>query len=146
MSKKNQDEDIAFIIALAEVLKDNDLGEIEAAIGDFVSVAIESIEDGFGATKLSRERAKKLAAWLDLEAAMNEGRIVTGMVQGKVKGGLTVLVGGLRAFLPGSLVDVRPVRDPSYLEGKVHEFKIIKLTEVSTQIKIWLFNSEKKLL
>ncbi len=105
----------------------NDQGEIEANIGDFVAVAIESIEDGFGATKLSRERAKKLAAWLDLEAAMNEGRIVTGMVQGKVKGGLTVLVGGLRAFLPGSLVDMRPVKDTTPFEYKEMEFKVIKL-------------------
>ncbi|HUX31670.1 MAG TPA: 30S ribosomal protein S1 [Thiobacillus sp.] len=105
----------------------NDQGEIEAKIGDFVAVAIESIEDGFGATKLSRERAKKLAAWLDLEAAMNEGRIVTGMVQGKVKGGLTVLVGGLRAFLPGSLVDMRPVKDTTPYEYKEMEFKVIKL-------------------
>jgi len=105
----------------------NDLGEVEAKIGDFVAVAIESIEDGFGATKLSRERAKKLAAWLDLEVAMNEGRIVTGMVQGKVKGGLTVLVGGLRAFLPGSLVDTRPVKDTTPFEYKEMEFKVIKL-------------------
>jgi small subunit ribosomal protein S1 len=105
----------------------NDQGEIEAKIGDFVAVAIESIEDGFGATKLSRERAKKLAAWLDLEAAMNEGRIVTGLVQGKVKGGLTVLVGGLRAFLPGSLVDMRPVKDTTPFEFKEMEFKVIKL-------------------
>ena len=104
----------------------NDLGEVEAKIGDFVAVAIESIEDGFGATKLSRERAKKLAAWLDLEVAMNEGRIVTGMVQGKVKGGLTVLVGGLRAFLPGSLVDTRPVKDTTPFEYKEMEFKVIK--------------------
>jgi small subunit ribosomal protein S1 len=105
----------------------NDQGEVEAKVGDFVAVAIESIEDGFGATKLSRERAKKLAAWLDLEAAMNEGRIVTGMVQGKVKGGLTVLVGGLRAFLPGSLVDMRPVKDTTPFEYKEMEFKVIKL-------------------
>ncbi|MEW6120546.1 MAG: 30S ribosomal protein S1 [Pseudomonadota bacterium] len=105
----------------------NDAGEVEAKVGDFVAVAIESIEDGFGATKLSRERAKKLAAWLDLEAAMNEGRIVTGMVQGKVKGGLTVLVGGLRAFLPGSLVDMRPVKDTTPYEYKEMEFKVIKL-------------------
>jgi len=105
----------------------NDQGEIEAKVGDFVAVAIESIEDGFGATKLSRERAKKLAAWLDLEAAMNEGRIVTGMVQGKVKGGLTVLVGGLRAFLPGSLVDMRPVKDTTPFVYKEMEFKVIKL-------------------
>jgi small subunit ribosomal protein S1 len=105
----------------------NDQGEIEARVGDFVAVAIESIEDGFGATKLSRERAKKLAAWLDLEAAMNEGRIVTGMVQGKVKGGLTVMVSGLRAFLPGSLVDMRPVKDTTPYEYKEMEFKVIKL-------------------
>ena len=105
----------------------NDAGEIEAQIGDFVSVAIESIEDGFGATKLSRDRAKRLAAWLDLEAAMNEGRIVSGMVQGKVKGGLTVLVSGLRAFLPGSLVDMRPVKDTTPYEYKEMEFKVIKL-------------------
>ncbi len=105
----------------------NDQGELEAKIGDFVAVAIESIEDGFGATKLSRERAKKLAAWLDLEAAMNEGRIVTGMVQGKVKGGLTVMVSGLRAFLPGSLVDMRPVKDTTPYEYKEMEFKVIKL-------------------
>ncbi|MHB1352504.1 MAG: 30S ribosomal protein S1 [Thiobacillus sp.] len=105
----------------------NDQGEVEAKVGDFVSVAIESIEDGFGATKLSRERAKKLAAWLDLEAAMNEGRVVKGMVQGKVKGGLTVLVGGLRAFLPGSLVDMRPVKDTTPYEYKEMEFKVIKL-------------------
>jgi len=105
----------------------NDHGEIEAKIGDFVSVAIESLEDGFGATKLSRDRAKRLAAWLDLEAAMNEGRIVSGMVQGKVKGGLTVLVGGLRAFLPGSLVDIRPVKDTTPFENKEMEFKVIKI-------------------
>jgi small subunit ribosomal protein S1 len=105
----------------------NDQGEIEATIGDFVAVAIESIEDGFGATKLSRERARKLAAWLDLEAAMNEGRIVAGMVQGKVKGGLTVMVSGLRAFLPGSLVDMRPVKDTTPYEYKEMEFKVIKL-------------------
>ena len=91
------------------------------------TVAIESLEDGFGATKLSRDRAKRLAAWLDLEAAMNEGRIVSGLVQGKVKGGLTVLVNGLRAFLPGSLVDMRPVKDTTPFEGKEMEFKVIKL-------------------
>ena len=91
------------------------------------AVAIEALEDGFGATKLSRERAKKLAAWLDLEAAMNEGRIVTGMVKGKVKGGLTVMVNGIRAFLPGSLVDMRPVKDTTPFENKEMEFKVIKL-------------------
>ena len=105
----------------------NDRGEIEVNTGDFVQVAIESLEDGFGSTKLSRERAKKLAAWLDLEAAMNEGRIVSGLVAGKVKGGLTVLMNGLRAFLPGSLVDVRPIKDTTPYENKELEFKVIKL-------------------
>ena len=105
----------------------NDRGEIEVKPGDFVQVAIESLEDGFGSTKLSRDRAKRLAAWLDLEAAMNEGRIVSGLVAGKVKGGLTVLMNGLRAFLPGSLVDMRPIKDTTPYEGKELEFKVIKL-------------------
>jgi len=105
----------------------NDRGEIEVKAGDFVQVAIESLEDGFGSTKLSRDRAKRLAAWLDLEAAMNEGRIVSGLVAGKVKGGLTVLMNGLRAFLPGSLVDMRPIKDTTPFEGKELEFKVIKL-------------------
>jgi small subunit ribosomal protein S1 len=105
----------------------NDRGEIEVQPGDFVQVAIESLEDGFGSTKLSRDRAKRLSAWLDLEAAMNEGRIVSGMVAGKVKGGLTVLMNGLRAFLPGSLVDLRPIKDTTPYEGKEMEFKVIKL-------------------
>ncbi len=109
-----------------EEFKD-DHGNIEVKAGDFVQVAIESLEDGFGSTKLSRERAKKLAAWLDLEAAMNEGRIVTGLVAGKVKGGLTVLMNGLRAFLPGSLVDMRPIKDTTPYENKEMEFKVIKL-------------------
>ncbi|MGA7180568.1 MAG: 30S ribosomal protein S1 [Thiobacillaceae bacterium] len=105
----------------------NDRGEIEVKPGDFVQVAIESLEDGFGSTKLSRDRAKRLSAWLDLEAAMNEGRIVTGLVQGRVKGGLTVLMNGLRAFLPGSLVDIRPIKDTAPFENKEMEFKVIKL-------------------
>jgi small subunit ribosomal protein S1 len=105
----------------------NDRGEIEVKPGDFIQVAIESLEDGFGSTKLSRDRAKRLAAWLDLEAAMNEGRIVTGLVQGRVKGGLTVLMNGLRAFLPGSLVDMRPIKDTTPFENKEMEFKVIKL-------------------
>jgi small subunit ribosomal protein S1 len=105
----------------------NDRGELEVQVGDFVQVAIESIEDGFGSTKLSRDRARRLAAWLDLEAAMEEGRIVKGMIQGKVKGGLTVMINGIRAFLPGSLVDVRPVKDTTPFEGKESEFKVIKL-------------------
>ena len=105
----------------------NDRGELDVNVGDFVPVAIESLEDGFGSTKLSRDRAKRLAAWLDLEAAMEEGRIVKGVVQGKVKGGLTVMCNGIRAFLPGSLVDVRPIKDTTPYEGKEAEFKVIKL-------------------
>jgi small subunit ribosomal protein S1 len=105
----------------------NDKGELEVAAGDFVKVAIESLEDGFGSTKLSREKAKRLAAWLDLEEAMNEGRIIKGFINGRVKGGLTVLVNGIRAFLPGSLVDTRPVKDTTPYENKEWEFKVIKL-------------------
>jgi small subunit ribosomal protein S1 len=105
----------------------NDKGELEVAVGDFVKVAIESLEDGFGSTKLSREKAKRLAAWLDLEEAMEEGRIVKGVINGRVKGGLTVMINGIRAFLPGSLVDTRPVKDTTPYEFKEWEFKVIKL-------------------
>ena len=105
----------------------NDRGELDVNIGDFVQVAIEQLEDGYGSTKLSRDRAKRLAAWLDLEAAMEEGRIVKGVINGKVKGGLTVMCNGIRAFLPGSLVDVRPVKDTTPYENKEAEFKVIKL-------------------
>ncbi|MDA0360060.1 MAG: 30S ribosomal protein S1 [Proteobacteria bacterium] len=112
-------------IALDE-FKD-DKGELEAQVGDYVSVAIESIEDGYGETKLSREKAKKLAAWISLEKAMKEGAIVEGFVSGRVKGGLTVTLDSIRAFLPGSLVDVRPVKDTTPYEEKTLEFKVIKL-------------------
>jgi len=105
----------------------NDKGEIEVKPGDFVKVAIEMLEDGYGSTKLSREKAKRVAAWLDLETAMEEGTLVSGMVNGKVKGGLTVMVNGIRAFLPGSLVDIRPVKDTTPYENKEMEFKVIKL-------------------
>jgi len=105
----------------------NDKGELEVAAGDFVTVAIESLENGYGETKLSREKAKRLAAWHDLEAAMEEGKIVEGYVSGKVKGGLTAMVNGIRAFLPGSLVDIRPVKDTTPYENKTMEFKVIKL-------------------
>jgi small subunit ribosomal protein S1 len=105
----------------------NDSGEMEVSIGDFVKVAIESLEDGYGATKLSREKAKRLAAWLDLEEAMEEGRIVKGFINGRVKGGLTVMINGIRAFLPGSLVDLRPVKDTTPFENKEWDFKVIKL-------------------
>lgn len=105
----------------------NDNGELEVKIGDFVSVAIESLENGFGNTILSRDKAKRLASWLALEKAMESGEIVSGTVNGKVKGGLTVLTNGIRAFLPGSLVDTRPVKDTTPFEGKTLEFKVIKL-------------------
>src|SRR5712672_1176037 len=105
----------------------NDKGEVEVKPGDFTSVAIEAIEDGYGETRMSRDKAKRLAAWLDLEKAMEQGTIVSGLVTGKVKGGLTVMVNGIRAFLPGSLVDIRPVKDTTPFEGKALEFKVIKL-------------------
>jgi len=105
----------------------NDQREIDVQEGDFVSVAIESLEDGRGETKLSRDRAKRLAAWVSLEKALEAGDLITGTVTGKVKGGLTVMTTGIRAFLPGSLVDTRPVKDTSHIEGKTLEFKVIKL-------------------
>ncbi|HMH18597.1 MAG TPA: 30S ribosomal protein S1 [Burkholderiales bacterium] len=105
----------------------NEKGEVEAKIGDFVSVAIEALEDGYGETRLSRDKAKRLAAWIDLEKALEAGTLVKGMISGKVKGGLTVMVNGIRAFLPGSLVDIRPVKDTNPYEGKEMEFKVIKL-------------------
>ncbi|HZF22666.1 MAG TPA: 30S ribosomal protein S1 [Burkholderiales bacterium] len=105
----------------------NDRGELEVKPGDYVTVAIEALEDGYGETRLSREKAKRLAAWHDLEKAMEQGTLVQGLVNGKVKGGLTVMVNGIRAFLPGSLVDIRPVKDTNPYEGKNLEFKVIKL-------------------
>lgn len=105
----------------------NERGEIEVQIGDHVEVALDSVEDGHGETRLSRERAKRARTWEQLEDAFENGKIVRGLISGRVKGGFTVDVDYVRAFLPGSLVDVRPVRDPSYLEGKDLEFKVIKL-------------------
>jgi len=105
----------------------NDQGELEVKVGDFVQVAIEMLEDGYGATRLSRDRAKRIAAWNFLEQALNDNSLVTGTITGKVKGGLTVMSNGVRAFLPGSLVDMRPVKDTTPYEGKTLEFKVIKL-------------------
>jgi small subunit ribosomal protein S1 len=105
----------------------NERGEVDAKPGDYVSVAIEMLEDGYGETRLSREKAKRIAAWNDLDKAMNEGTLVKGLITGKVKGGLTVMINGIRAFLPGSLVDIRPVKDTTPFEGKEFEFKVIKL-------------------
>jgi len=107
----------------------NNQGEIEVSIGDAVEVSLDAVEDGFGATRLSREKAKRAEVWKRLERASEEGEIVTGVINGKVKGGFTVDIEDIRAFLPGSLVDVRPVRDTTYLEGKELEFKIIKLDQ-----------------
>ena len=114
----------------------NDRGELEVKVGDFVTVAIEQLEDGYGSTKLSREKAKRLAAWLDLEQAMEGGVIVKGMVSGRVKGGLTVMVNGIRAFLPGSLVDTRPVKDTTPYENKELEFKVIKLDKKRNNVVV----------
>jgi small subunit ribosomal protein S1 len=105
----------------------NDQGEIDVQPGDFVSVAIDALENGYGDTILSRDKAKRLASWMNLEKALEQGEIVTGAVTGKVKGGLTVMVNGIRAFLPGSLLDTRPIKDTSPFEGKTMEFKVIKL-------------------
>lgn len=109
-----------------EEFKD-DRGEVNVQPGDFISVAIESVENGYGDTILSRDKAKRLAAWMNLEQALESGELVTGTVTGKVKGGLTVMTNGIRAFLPGSLVDTRPVKDTTPYEGKTFEFKVIKL-------------------
>ena len=105
----------------------DDRGQLEVSPGDFVSVAIEALEDGRGETRLSRDRAKRLTAWLSLEQALDRNELVTGTVTGKVKGGLTVMTNGIRAFLPGSLIDTRPVKDTTPYEGKTMEFKVIKL-------------------
>ncbi|MFP4129638.1 MAG: S1 RNA-binding domain-containing protein, partial [Halorhodospira sp.] len=105
----------------------DEAGNLEVGVGDEVEVALDSVEDGFGETRLSRERAKRVYAWRKLEQAYENGETVSGQISGKVKGGFTVDLGHIRAFLPGSLVDIRPVRDTTYLEGKDLEFKVIKL-------------------
>ena len=104
-------------------------GELEVQIGDEVEVALDMIEDGLGATLLSRDKAKKMKAWTDLEQAFEDNETVVGRIVGKVRGGFTVAVGALRAFLPGSLVDVRPVRDTTFLENRDLEFKVIKIDQ-----------------
>ncbi|WP_367607148.1 30S ribosomal protein S1 [Legionella sp. W05-934-2] len=114
-------------IVPVEEFIDNKSGELEVSLGDVVEVALDSVEDGHGETLLSRERAKRMEAWRNLSKSYESSETVTGIITGKVKGGFTVEIGNIRAFLPGSLVDVRPVRDPSYLEGKELEFKVIKM-------------------
>ncbi len=114
----------------------NERGEIEVVVGDEVEVALDAVEDGSGETRLSREKAKRARTWTRLEKAFDDGEIVTGIINGRVKGGFTVEIENVRAFLPGSLVDVRPVRDPSYLEGKPLEFKVIKLDQKRNNVVV----------
>lgn len=114
----------------------NAQGELEIAVGDEVDVALDAVEDGFGETQLSREKAKRHEAWLMLEKAYEEAATVTGVINGKVKGGFTVELNGIRAFLPGSLVDVRPVRDTLHLEDKELEFKVIKLDQERNNVVV----------
>ena len=113
-----------------------DDGEINVNVGDEVEVVLEAVEDGWGETRLSREKAKRAKAWTKLEAAHEADEIITGIITGKVKGGFTVELGDIRAFLPGSLVDVRPVRDTAYLEGKELEFKVIKLDQKRNNVVV----------
>ena len=114
----------------------NEAGEITVVRGDVVEVALESVEDGFGETKLSRERAKRAEAWAVLATAYEAGETVTGRVSGRARGGLTVMVNGINAFLPGSLVDTRPLRDTSHLDDQDLELKIVKLDEKSNNIVV----------
>ena len=114
----------------------NDQGEIEVAVGDDVEVALDTVEDGFGETRLSREKAKRAKTWEYLETAFEKAETVTGMINGRVRGGFTVEIDFVRAFLPGSLVDMRPVRDPGYLEGKTLEFKVIKLDQKRNNVVV----------
>ena len=122
------------VIPKEEFLDDN--GEISINIGDEVQVSLEAIEDGFGATKLSREKARAAESWIILDAALKAEEAVIGIISGKVKGGFTVEIQGLRAFLPGSLIDVRPVRDTSHLENKPLEFKVIKLDQKRNNVVV----------
>lgn len=121
-------------IAASEFFADN--GEIDVKVGDEVEVALEYLEDGFGETRLSREKAIRARSWIELETAYDAGENVVGIISGKVKGGFTVDLNEVRAFLPGSLVDVRPVRDLSYLEGKTLEFKVIKLDQKRNNVVV----------
>ena len=114
----------------------NERGELDVKVGDIVEVALDTVEDGFGETRLSREKAKRTRTWTRLEEAFQKGEIVTGMISGRVRGGFTVDVDLVRAFLPGSLVDVRPIRDPAMLEGQTLEFKVIKLDQKRNNVVV----------
>ena len=120
------------VIAKSEFLDEQ--GNFALEIGHIVKVALETVEDGFGATKLSREKARRAESWIELEAAHKADEVVIGIISGKVKGGFTVDVRGLRAFLPGSLVDVRPLREITHLENIELEFKVIKLDPSATTL------------
>jgi small subunit ribosomal protein S1 len=122
------------VIALGEFYNEN--GELAVDLGDEVQVSLETVEDGFGATRLSREKARRAESWLALEAAQNADKVVSGIISGKVKGGFTVEVNGLRAFLPGSLVDIRPMRETTHLENQVLEFKVIKLDQKRNNVVV----------
>ena len=122
------------VISISQFM--NDKGEVEVEIGDSVDVALDAIEDGYGTTQLSREKAKRFATWVELEKACEANETVIGVITGKVKGGFTVEVKDVRAFLPGSLVDVRPVRDTTHLEGKDLEFKVIKLDQKRNNVVV----------
>ncbi|MBU6952418.1 MULTISPECIES: 30S ribosomal protein S1 [unclassified Hahella] len=122
------------VIPVAQFL--NEKGELNLQVGDEVEVALDAVEDGFGETRLSREKAKRAEAWKDLEKAFEANEVVNGVINGKVKGGFTVELGGIRAFLPGSLVDVRPIRDTAHLEGKDLEFKVIKLDQKRNNVVV----------
>ena len=114
----------------------NEKGEVEVEVGDDVEVALDAVEDGFGETRLSREKAKRTRTWSDLEEAFEENKLVTGTISGRVRGGFTVDISLVKAFLPGSLVDVRPIRDPAALEGSTLEFKVIKLDHKRNNIVV----------
>ena len=122
------------VIPRIQFLDDN--GEFHLDIGDEVQVALEAIEDGYGETKLSREKARRSETWKSLEGSFENGEVVRGAINGKVKGGFTVDIQGIRAFLPGSLVDVRPVRDTGHLEGQALDFKVIKLDQKRNNIVV----------
>src|SRR5690606_20754484 len=122
------------VIARQEFLDDH--GQFVLNVGDLVKVALDAVEDGFGETRLSREKAKRAETWMVLEDAFEKNEPVTGVITGKVKGGFTVDVNTIRAFLPGSLVDVRPVRDTTHLEGKELEFKLIKLDQKRNNVVV----------
>jgi len=122
------------VISISQFL--NEKGEVEVEVGDSVDVALDAIEDGYGTTQLSREKAKRFATWIELEKACEASETVIGVITGKVKGGFTVEIKDVRAFLPGSLVDVRPVRDTAHLEGKDLEFKVIKLDQKRNNVVV----------